>query len=62
MAKLKKFYLGFVILFMYAPIVVLVAQSFNASRYRGQWTGFTWQWYEALFESEDIINAFMKTL
>ena len=62
MAKLKKIYLGFVILFMYAPIAVLIAQSFNASRYRGQWTGFTWHWYEALFESEDIINAFLNTL
>ena len=62
MAKLKKVYLGIIILFLYAPILVLIAQSFNASRYRGQWTGFTWQWYEQLFTSEDIIEAFLNTL
>lgn len=62
MAKLKKAYLGIIILFLYAPILVLIAQSFNASRYRGQWTGFTLQWYEKLFTSEDIIEAFLNTL
>ena len=62
MAKLKKVYLGIIILFLYAPILVLIAQSFNASRYRGQWTGFTLQWYEKLFTSEDIIEAFLNTL
>ena len=62
MAKLKKIYLGIIIVFLYAPILVLIAQSFNASRYRGQWTGFTLQWYEKLFTSEDIIEAFLNTL
>ena len=45
MAKLKKIYLGIIIVFLYAPILVLIAQSFNASRNRGQWTGVTLQWY-----------------
>lgn len=62
MAKGKKLYLGLVVLFMYAPIAVLIAQSFNASRYRGHWTGFTWDWYIALFANEDIVNAFLNTL
>lgn len=62
MEKLKKGYLGLVVLFMYAPILVLIAQSFNASRYRGQWTGFTFGWYVSLFENEDILNAFLNTL
>ncbi|RHM54244.1 ABC transporter permease [Mitsuokella sp. AF33-22] len=62
MAKLKKLYLGAIVVFLYAPILVLFAQSFNASRYRGHWTGFTLQWYEKLFTSEDIIEAFFNTL
>jgi ABC-type spermidine/putrescine transport system permease subunit II len=62
MQKIKNTYLGLIVAFLYAPIVVLIAQSFNASRYRGQWTGFTWEWYEKLLESEDIINAFSNTL
>ena len=45
MEKVKKLYVALVVLFLYAPIGVLVAQSFNASRYRGHWTGFTLQWY-----------------
>ena len=62
MARLKKLYLGAIILFLYAPIFVLFAQSFNASRYRGQWTGFTLQWYEKLFTSDEILAAFLNTL
>ena len=62
MEKFKKIYLGAIVLFLYAPILVLIAQSFNASRYRGQWTGFTWQWYERLIENEEIISAFSNTL
>lgn len=62
MEKLKKGYLWLIGIFMYAPILVLIAQSFNASRYRGQWTGFTFDWYVALVENEDILNAFLNTL
>ncbi|WP_028130172.1 ABC transporter permease [Selenomonas sp. AE3005] len=62
MQKVKNIYLGAIVAFLYAPIVVLIAQSFNASRYRGQWTGFTWDWYAKLVESEDILNAFTNTL
>lgn len=62
MKHLKKLYLGLIILFLYAPILVLIAQSFNASRYRGHWTGFTLEWYTKLFESEEIIDAFLNTL
>ena len=62
MQKVKNLYLGAIVAFLYAPIVVLIAQSFNASRYRGQWTGFTWEWYEKLVESEEILNAFSNTL
>ncbi|MBP3780179.1 MAG: ABC transporter permease [Selenomonas sp.] len=62
MQKVKNIYLGIIVAFLYAPILVLIAQSFNASRYRGQWTGFTWEWYVKLIESEDILNAFTNTL
>lgn len=62
MQKTRKIYLALIMLFLYAPIFVLVAQSFNASRYRGHWTGFTWEWYTALFENEDILAALGNTL
>ena len=51
-----------VLLFLYAPIAVIIAQSFNASRYRGNWTGFTLDWYASLFTDEEILEAFFNTL
>lgn len=52
----------FVMAFMYLPIVMLVAQSFNASRYGGKWLGFSLKWYEALFRDSAVINATLNTL
>lgn len=31
----------FVMIFMYLPIVMLISQSFNESRYGGKWMGFS---------------------
>ena len=62
MNYLKKVYLATIFLFLYAPIGVLIAQSFNASRYRGHWTGVTLDWYTKLFEDDRIMNALSNTL
>ncbi|MBO5255206.1 MAG: ABC transporter permease subunit [Opitutales bacterium] len=51
-----------VIIFMYLPIVMLISMSFNASRYGGAWTGFSFKWYVALFKDHSVINATMNTL
>jgi spermidine/putrescine transport system permease protein len=45
---------GLVYLFLYVPIVVLVALSFNDSRYAIVWQGFTTQWYEQLLAGETV--------
>ena len=58
----KKAYVALIFLFLYAPIGVLIAQSFNASRYRGHWTGFTLQWYGELFQNEGILEALQNTI
>lgn len=62
MKYLKKIYLATIFLFLYAPIGVLIAQSFNASRYRGHWTGVTLNWYEKLFNDARIADALSNTL
>ena len=62
MARLKTIYLGIIFLFLYAPIGVLIAQSFNGSRYRGQWTEFSLKWYESLFQQEKILDALQNTI
>ena len=60
--KLEKLYMAFIIFLLYAPIFTLIVLSFNSSRTRAKWEGFTLQWYQALFANEDIMNALYTTL
>ena len=48
--------------FLYAPILVMIALSFNASVSRSQWTGFTLSWYVQLFHDPNILGALKTTL
>ncbi len=59
---LKKLYLFLIIFFLYAPILVMVVQSFNQSKSRARWGGFTLEWYGALLENEEILLALRNTL
>ena len=58
----KALYLALVLLFLYLPIAVMIALSFNQSVSRGAWTGFTFGWYLKLFQSDAIIAALKVTL
>ena len=60
--KVSKLYLSLVFLFLYAPIVVLVIYSFNDSKSRGNWGGFTFKWYLELFKDRDIKTALYYTV
>lgn len=51
-----------VLAFFYLPVVVLVANSFNASRFGGGWEGFTLDWYRKLFTQREIWAALSNTL
>jgi spermidine/putrescine transport system permease protein len=51
-----------VLVFFYAPIVVLVLNSFNASRFGGRWEGFTLSWYAKLWAAEDVWEALGTSL
>ena len=59
---LKNIYLGLIIFLLYAPIVTLVILSFNDSKTRAKWGGFTGKWYLSLFQNEQIMNALYTTL
>ena len=48
--------------FLYAPIVILVAYSFNASRLVTVWGGFSTRWYAALFQDDQMLDAIWVTL
>jgi spermidine/putrescine transport system permease protein len=52
----------FCFLFLYAPIAVLVAFSFNDSRLAANWQGFTLRWYVEVFNSRSVISAFQNSL
>ena len=52
----------FCFLFLYAPIAVLVAFSFNDSRLAASWQGFTLRWYVEVFNSRSVISAFQNSL
>ncbi|HEU5280959.1 MAG TPA: spermidine/putrescine ABC transporter permease PotC [Gammaproteobacteria bacterium] len=47
-------YLSFIYLFFYAPILMLMVYSFNNTQYSLVWHGFTWQWYQELFNDSDL--------
>ncbi len=59
---IKKFYLSIIFLFLYAPIIVLMLFSFNESKSRANFTGFTFDWYISLFNNRSIMNALYITL
>lgn len=66
MVKLKRFFMRFyfliIVAFLYIPIAVLVVLSFNASRSRVVWGGFTLEWYRTLLANPDILEALRNTL
>lgn len=43
--------------FMYVPIIVLMVFSFNESKSRTIFKGFTFKWYESLFHNEMILKS-----
>ena len=58
----RNIYLGLILFLMYAPIVTLIVLSFNASKSRAKWGGFTLHWYSSLFQDKAIMAAIYNTL
>lgn len=59
---IKKIYTYLIFLFLYAPIIVLMVFSFNNSKSRGVWSGFTLRWYIELFQNQEVLRALYYTL
>ena len=59
---LKRLYIFLILLFLYAPIIVLIVYSFNASKSRAVWQGFSLTWYQQLFTDSKILSALETTL
>ena len=58
----QRIYLTLVFVFLYAPIVTLMVLSFNGSKFRTKWGGFSTKWYVQLFQNEQIMAALYNTL
>lgn len=59
---LGRIYLTLVLIFLYAPIATLMILSFNASKSRSHFGGFTLDWYLGLFENVEVMRAFRTTI
>ena len=62
MKFIKRFYLSLILFFLYVPIVVLIVQSFNAGKSRAKWEGFSFHWYQELFNDAAIMQALYVTV
>ena len=62
MKPFEKIYMWIILIFMYAPILTLIVLSFNKSKSRSHWAGFTFNWYIRLFKDSEILNALANTL
>lgn len=43
--------------YLYIPIVILIVNSFNASRFGISWQGATTKWYSTLLNNDSLLQA-----
>ena len=55
-------YVAVVLLFLHLPLLILMAFSFNASRFSVEWTGFTLAWFRGLADRPDILSGLRNSL
>jgi spermidine/putrescine transport system permease protein len=59
---LNRLHAGVIYLFLYLPILVVVAFSFNQSKINIVFTGFTFKWYGKILENVRLLDALQNTL
>lgn len=59
---IERIYLSAILIFLYAPIITLIVFSFNDSKSRAKWGGFTLKWYESMLSDPVISKALYYTL
>ena len=55
-------YVAVVLLFLHLPLLILMAFSFNSSRFSVEWTGFTLGWFRGLADRPDILSGLRNSL
>ncbi|ODM25400.1 spermidine/putrescine ABC transporter permease [Clostridium sp. Bc-iso-3] len=59
---IERIYLGLIMVFLYAPILTLIVFSFNDSKSRAKWGGFTLKWYKNMLHDPEISKSLYYTL
>ena len=59
---LSNIYIALIMIFLYAPMLVMIVLSFNASASTGVMTGFSFKWYGELVNNMATLNALKNTL
>lgn len=62
MKILSRIYMILIFIFLYAPIGVMIVFSFNDSKSRSVWHGFTLHWYEDLLNDQEILDSLGRSL
>lgn len=62
MTPLAKLYVALIMIFLYAPIVVMIVFSFNSSVSTSVFAGFSTRWYTSLLHDEGTMKAVANTL
>lgn len=62
MKILSRFYTAIIMVFLYAPLAVMVLFSFNSARSTSVFGGFSLKWYSELFQDSSTMTAFKNTL
>ncbi|MGF1759813.1 spermidine/putrescine ABC transporter permease PotC [Photobacterium sagamiensis] len=58
MGRAFKFsFMTLVYVFLYTPIIILIVNSFNASKFGMKWGGFTTKWYKHLINNDGLMQA-----
>lgn len=57
-----KIYMSLIFFFLYSPLAVLIIFSFNDSKSRSVWNGFSLKWYIKLFSDKEILHAIFNTI
>lgn len=60
--SIERIYLFLIFLFLYLPIMVLIVLSFNNSKAKVVWGGFTLRWYRELLSNTAVMQAFYTTI
>lgn len=60
--RLSNAYILLVFAFLYVPIVIIIIYSFNSTKSNVVWGGFTLDWYNTLFNDDNVITALKNSL